>query len=158
MRLNLTRLNCVTVSPGYSIRVIECPNDIPLHGWTFTQSKASTLKFQHFLCLFFNFSSSFWTLHEATFKFSITYKYDPEYTAIFNTGIENVVKNRDWTTNHYHKTMKMPTYLLAILVSDFSLENYGISEKGVEVRIIGRKEGVSNWKIKIRFFHFRSNR
>lgn len=90
--------------------------------------------------LFINFSSSFWTLHEATFKFSITYKYDPEYTAIFNTGIENFVKNGDWTTNHYHKTMKMPTYLLAILVSDFSLENYGVSEKGVEVRIIGRKE------------------
>ena len=40
--------------------------------------------------------------------------------------------------------MKMPTYLLAILVSDFSLENYGISEKGVEVRIIGRKEEVTN--------------
>ena len=78
-------------------------------------------------------------LLKATFQFSIKYKYDPEYTAIFNTGIERAVQDGDWTTNYYHKTMKMPTYLLAILVSDFSLENYGKSEKGVEVRIIGRK-------------------
>ena len=77
-------------------------------------------------------------LLKATFKFSMKYNYD-EYSAIFNTGIEKTEKSGTWTTNYYEQTMIMPTYLLAILVSDYHLESKGISDKGVSIRILGRK-------------------
>ena len=66
---------------------------------------------------------------KATFQFAIRYKY-AEYSAIFNTAIKSDDVNGEWTTNTYHQTMKMPTYLLAILISPYHLENIGTSEKG----------------------------
>lgn len=75
---------------------------------------------------------------KATFTFSIKYKYD-EYSAIFNTGVIRSTSDGTWTTNYYETTMLMPTYLLAILVSDYHLESKGVSDKGVHIRIVGRK-------------------
>ena len=68
---------------------------------------------------------------KTTFTFTMKYRYE-EYSCIFNTGIASTTKDGDLTTNVYHTTMKLPTYLLAILLSDYHLESKGTSPGGVE--------------------------
>ena len=86
---------------------------------------------------------------KATFDFEISYRY-AEYTAIFNmdpSGPPTQVGDR--YTVKYQRTMVIPTYLLAMLISDFNTESSGVSGDGVKVRILGRKEwaGETKWAL-----------
>ena len=76
------------------------------------------------------------------FDFSIKFKYPEEYTAIFNTQPKSTIMstNGDFATNVYHTTVAMPTYLLAIVVSPYAVDNSGISKKETLVRILGRPD------------------
>ncbi|CBY11314.1 unnamed protein product [Oikopleura dioica] len=86
---------------------------------------------------------------KAIFNFEISYRYS-EYTAIFNMdpiGPPNQVGDR--YTVKYQPTMKISTYILAMLISDFNTDSSGVSADGVKVRILGRKEweNETNWAL-----------
>ena len=80
---------------------------------------------------------------KAHFDFKITYEHKDEFTAIFNTDIKSFKDiGLSARENTYFTTMKMSTYLIAVLISSFHTEAKGVSDKGVGVRILGRQD----WK------------
>ena len=80
---------------------------------------------------------------KATFDFKLKYRYRNEFTAIFNTDVKSSEEiGPDARENTYYRTMKMSTYLVAILVSTFNVEATGTSAGGTSIRILGRQD----WK------------
>ena len=76
---------------------------------------------------------------KATFDFKMTYHYREEFTAIFNTEVKSYSNIGDhMRENTYFSTVKMSTYLIAILVSTFNVEGKMVSDGGVGVRILGK--------------------
>ncbi|VDM78270.1 unnamed protein product [Strongylus vulgaris] len=62
-------------------------------------------------------------------------------TTYFENGIKKE-KSGDWVTTTFYKTPKMSSYLLALMVSEFThVEKY--TESGVRYRIYARKEATA---------------
>ena len=75
----------------------------------------------------------------------MTYHYRDEYSAIFNTEVESYSNIGDHKReNTYFTTVKMSTYLIAILVSPFNVEGKAVSTSGVGVRILGESSNMAN--------------
>lgn len=52
--------------------------------------------------------------------FAVTLVHHPMYISISNMPIDKTVKKEGWQFDHFQTTPKMPTYLLAFVVCDFS--------------------------------------
>lgn len=64
-------------------------------------------------------------------------------SSLFNTPIvETVAIDSEWLMDHFKPTVKMSTYLVAFVVSNF--ENVTkVSEKGVEINIVARPQAIA---------------
>ena len=69
----------------------------------------------------------------------MNYKY-PEYTALFNTFEDgDRIIDGDNVSVKYDKTMVMPTYLLALVISDYQIET--VSDRSPETNTLVRVPG-----------------
>ena len=66
--------------------------------------------------------------------FTVTLAHDPSYISISNMPIESSdTKDGQWKLDHFQKTPKMPTYLLAFVVCDFD-NRTSTTKLGTKVR------------------------
>lgn len=52
-------------------------------------------------------------------RFTFTLVHDPKLISIANMPIKSTEKKDGWQFDHFEKTPRMPTYLLAFVVCDF---------------------------------------
>ncbi|XP_066270937.1 aminopeptidase N-like [Branchiostoma lanceolatum] len=67
--------------------------------------------------------------------FDVTLVHQSEYTALCNMPIrQSEVRSEGWVADHYYTTLRMPTYLIAFVIADFSYKE-GIA--GVHGNVTG---------------------
>ena len=64
--------------------------------------------------------------------YTVTLGHDPSYISISNMPIAKSETENNWKLDHFKKTPKMPTYLLAFVVCDFKNKTTK-SKRGTEV-------------------------
>ncbi|XP_035680492.1 aminopeptidase N-like isoform X1 [Branchiostoma floridae] len=82
---------------------------------------------------------------EPAFKatFTVTLVHRDGYTALANMPLENnVTRNDGWIADRFQRSVRMPTYLLAFVVSDYTSVGT-VSSSGLETRIWARPEYIS---------------
>ena len=68
-------------------------------------------------------------------QFIVTLVHQPEYKALSNMPVERTVKRDDgFVESHFKETVKMSTYLLAFIVSDFAYKE-SHTKSGKKVRM-----------------------
>ena len=71
--------------------------------------------------------------------FTVTLVHDPKMISISNMPIEKTEVKDGWHYDHFKKTVKMPTYLLAFVVCDFGSKSV-TTKSGVKVIYMNRSE------------------
>ncbi|KAI8519879.1 Endoplasmic reticulum aminopeptidase 1 [Branchiostoma belcheri] len=82
---------------------------------------------------------------EPAFKatFTVTLVHRAGYTALANMPLENnVTRNDGWIADRFQRSVRMPTYLLAFVVSDFTSVST-VSSSGLQTRVWARPEYIS---------------
>ncbi|XP_078688075.1 aminopeptidase N-like [Branchiostoma floridae x Branchiostoma belcheri] len=82
---------------------------------------------------------------EPAFKatFTVTLVHRAGYTALANMPLENnVTRNDGWIADQFQRSVRMPTYLLAFVVSDYTSVST-VSSSGLQTRVWARPEYIS---------------